>query len=90
MPEPNAPKPVFISYAYKDNEDPDPKKRWLERLRTRLKPLEFDGQLTICSDPEIAIGDDWREHIQTHLNGAHVAVLLISSNFMASEFILAR
>lgn len=40
----------------KDNEDPDPKKRWLEQLRTRLKPLEFDGQLTICSDQEIAIG----------------------------------
>ena len=87
MPEPNAPRPVFISYAREDNHDPDPKKRWLDRLRTHLTPLEFEGQLTICSDQEIAIGDDWREHIQTHLNGAHVAVLLISSNFMASEFI---
>lgn len=70
-----------------DNEGADPKKRWLDRLRTHLKPLEFDGQLTICSDLEITIGDDWREHIQTHLKGAHAAVLLISSNFMASEFI---
>jgi len=87
MLQPNVPRPVFISYAREDNRDPDPKKRWLDRLRTHLKPLEFDGQLTICSDQEIAIGDDWREHIQTHLDGARAAVLLISSNFMASEFI---
>lgn len=87
MAEPNAPKPVFISYAHADNEDPDPKMRWLNRLRTHLRPLEFEGQVTICSDQDIAIGDNWHEHIQTHLNGARVAVLLISSNFMASEYI---
>lgn len=87
MTDPEVPKPVFICYAHKDNDDTDPKKRWLDRFRTHLQPLEFEGQLTICSDQDIAIGDDWHEHIQTHLNGARVAVLLISSNFMASEYI---
>jgi hypothetical protein len=80
-------KPVFISYAHEDNENPDRNQRWLERLRTHLRSLEFEQQLTVYSDREIALGDDWHEHIQTDLEGAHVAVLLISSNFMGSEYI---
>jgi len=80
-------RPVFISYAHEDNENPDRNQRWLERLRTHLRPLEFEQQLTVCSDRDIALGDDWHEHIQTHLEGARVAVLLIRSNFMGSEYI---
>jgi formylglycine-generating enzyme len=80
-------KPVFISYANEDNENPDRNQRWLERLRTHLRPLEFEQQLTVYSDRDIALGDDWHEQIQTHLEGARVAVLLISSNFMGSEYI---
>lgn len=81
------PKPVFISYAHKDNEDRDPKKRWLDRLLEHLQPLVEQNDLTVCSDRDIGIGDDWHAHIQTHLNGAKAAVLLVSRSFLASEYI---
>jgi hypothetical protein len=81
------PKPVFISYAHADNEDRDPKKRWLNRLLDHLQPLVEQNDLTVCSDQDIGIGDDWHAHIQTHLNGAKAAVLLVSRSFLASKYI---
>jgi hypothetical protein len=81
------PKPVFISYAHKDNESPDPAKRWLDRLQEHLAPLVQQHDLTLCSDQEIVLGDDWHTHIEAHLNGARAAVLLVSPAFLASPYI---
>ena len=81
------PKPVFVSYAHKDNESSDPSKRWLDRLREHLEPLVQQEDITICSDQEIDLGDDWHVHIQKHLNGARAAVLLVSPAFLASKYI---
>ena len=83
----NTPKPIFISYAHVDNKDKDPKKRWLDRLLVHLEPIRRQGDLTICSDQNIDLGHDWHDHIQTHLNGAKAAILLVSSNFLASKYI---
>lgn len=52
-----------------------------------LKPLDRQGELTICSDQDLKIGDDWHQHIQAHLNGAKAAVLLVSPAFLASDYI---
>ncbi len=81
------PKPVFISYAHKDNESPDAAKRWLDRLQEHLAPLVQQHDLTLCSDQEIVLGDDWHTHIEAHLNGARAAVLLVSPAFLASPYI---
>jgi hypothetical protein len=83
----DTPKPIFISYAHKDNEGRDPKRRWLDRLLDHLQLLVEQNDLTVCSDQDIGIGDDWHAHIQTHLNGAKAAVLLVSSSFLASKYI---
>ena len=83
----NSPKPIFISYAHADNKDKDPKKCWLDRLLVHLEPLRQQEDLTICSDQDIDLGDDWHDHIQTHLNGAKAAILLVSPNFLASKYI---
>lgn len=83
----NQAKPVFISYAHKDNESAEPAKRWLDRLKEHLEPLVQQDQITVCSDQQIDLGDDWHAHIQTHLNGARAAVLLVSPAFLASEYI---
>jgi hypothetical protein len=70
---------VFISYSHADQE-------WLERLRRHLKPLVREG-LDCWDDTHIRPGDDWQQEIRTALDTAQVAVLLISADFFASNFI---
>jgi hypothetical protein len=71
---------VFISYSHADKE-------WLERLKRHLKPLVREGQLDYWDDTHIQPGDDWKQEIRTALDRAQVAVLLISADFFASDFI---
>src|SRR3954453_11109678 len=71
---------VFISYSHADKE-------WLERLKRHLKPLFREGQLDYWDDTHIRPGDDWKQEIRTALETAQVAVLLISADFFASDFI---
>jgi len=78
---------VFISYAHKDNEHHDLSRRWLDRLLEHLQPLVMQGQVRAWSDTEIETGDRWHESIQTQLQNAKVAVLLVSPAFLASKYI---
>jgi len=87
MPLPSKARSVFISYAHADNESDDPKKRWLDRFLKFLKPFVRQEDFAVCSDRELGIGDDWHMHIQAHLAGAKAAVLLVSPDFLASDYI---
>src|SRR5205085_5197169 len=71
---------VFVSYSHQD-------KQWLDRLRTHLKPLEREGVFDIWDDTRIEAGGKWRSEIQKAIKAASVAVLLISSASLASDFI---
>jgi len=71
---------VFVSYSHEDE-------KWLDRLRTFLKPLVREGHIDLWSDKRIAPGSAWKAEIDSALNDASVAVLLISANFLASDFI---
>lgn len=73
-------KPLFISYSHKDEE-------WLIELKKWLKPLEKDDLIKIWDDKDLKAGDNWREEIEKNLNSAKAAVLLISQDFINSEFI---
>ena len=71
---------VFISYSHRD-------KHWLERLQMHLEPLERKGLLERWDDMCIQPGTRWREEIEQALANAQVAVLLISDDFLTSDFI---
>jgi hypothetical protein len=71
---------AFICYSHADQ-------HWLDRLLVHLNPLQRDNVLKPWSDRDIHIGDDWRSEIDTALDSARVAILLVSADFLASEFI---
>jgi len=71
---------VFVSYSHKDS-------FWLERLRVHLKPLVREGKLELWDDKKISTGSDWPAEIAKALAEAHAAILLISADFLASDFI---
>ena len=73
-------KPVFISYSHKDA-------KWLEKLKQFLLPLEEQNLIRLWDDAEIRPGQDWLGEINKALASAHVAVFLVTQDFLTSPFI---
>lgn len=72
---------IFISYSHADL-------KWLERLKTHLKVLaKYSGRVEYWEDTKLRGGDKWRDEITAAINNANVAILLVSTDFLASDFI---
>lgn len=70
---------MFISYSHKDQTLRD-------ELGTHLKILQRTGTITKWDDRCIAPGDDWRGQINQAVNEANIILLLVSANFIASDY----
>ena len=70
---------VFYAYSHKDEE-------LRQQLENHLASLRWQGVITDWHDRKIGAGREWEGQIDEHLNTAHVVLLLISSDFMASDY----
>jgi hypothetical protein len=73
------PLPLFYSYAHRDEQLRD-------QLRTHLSLLKWNGVIEEWHDRKIAAGEDWKGQIDSHLAQAKIILLLISADFLASEY----
>ena len=72
---------VFISYSNRD-------KKYKDELLRHLRILEKQGVASFWDTSLIPAGGNWSQEIQKAIDEAHVAVLLISPDFLASDYVV--
>ncbi len=75
----STPLEVFCCYACEDQE-------MLVQLKKHLAPLERQGLITIWSDTNLTAGVEWEKELHKHLESADIFLLLISPDFMDSDY----
>ncbi|GJL61086.1 MAG: hypothetical protein NPIRA03_39430 [Nitrospirales bacterium] len=70
---------VFISYSHKD-------KRHRTQLDTHLSLMKREGVIEVWHDRKITGGKEWADQIDENLEQASIILLLISSDFLASDY----
>ncbi len=70
---------IFIAYAREDAE-------YCTELRKHLKPLERVKYVNICYDGQITADEEWEKSLLQKLRKANIVLLLISADFIDSEF----
>jgi hypothetical protein len=71
---------VFISYSHKDE-------LIKEELENHFSGLRRNGLINDWNDRMIQAGDLWEAEIKEKLNNAEIVIFLVSSDFMASNYI---
>jgi len=80
---PPAQNKIFISYSHKDAKYADRLKKYLAFLSNKQL-----GQLDFWSDTNIKPGSNWQEEIHNAIANAKVVILLISADYLATDFIV--
>src|SRR5262249_6530577 len=70
---------LFYSYSHKDE-------TLRNELETHLKLLQRQGLLETWHDRKIEAGEEWKQKIDTNLERADIILLLVSADFMASDY----
>ena len=70
---------VFYSYSHKDED-------LRNELDTHLSQLVRSGLIAAWHDRKIGAGAEWRDEIDAHIHSAHIILLLVSPDFLASEY----
>lgn len=70
---------VLLCYAHHDE-------RYLNQLKKQLTSIKREGLVTIWHDRYISAGKNWGYEIDEHLNTAQIILLLVSPDFIDSEY----
>src|SRR5258708_28318430 len=70
---------IFFSYAHKDE-------KLREELEKQLSLLKWQGLVTSWHDRRIVAGQEWADEIDAQLNSARIILLLVSPDFIASDY----
>src|SRR5437667_12844135 len=70
---------IFFCYAHEDEQ-------LLNKLKSHLFPLKRAGLIDVWYDRDISAGTDWEQQIKGQLNAAQIILLLVSPDFMASDY----
>lgn len=74
------PETLFVSYSHKDQE-------WFDEIMKFLSSLTANDGVKFVDDTQIPAGAEWEAKIQGFLESATAAVLLVSENFLASNYV---
>lgn len=78
--DPNKPLKVFIAYSHKDE-------MLKEELEKHLSALKQQQKINPWQDRALTAGTEWDLEIKTQLEAAQLILLLITPDFMASDYI---
>jgi hypothetical protein len=70
---------IFISYTYEGG-------NLHKQLDNHLAQLKHNNFIDVWYDRDISAGQDWKYEIEIHLNAAQIILLLVSADFLASEY----
>lgn len=74
-----SPLEVFLSYAHKDE-------KFRAELSSHLASLKREGVIKDWHDRQISAGEEWADEIDVHINSARIILLLVSADFLASDY----
>jgi hypothetical protein len=75
------PKPLKLFYSYSHQDE-----ALRERLEISLALLKRQGIIQAWHDRQIGAGDEWAKQISEHLENADIILLLVSPDFIASDY----
>ena len=75
---------VFISYSHEDRQL---KESFLNKIKTRLKISKKPYNFIFSADTDVLVGGEWKEEILKKVEECDYGMLLLSANFLNSEFI---
>ena len=73
--------PVKIFFCYAREDEP-----LLNKLKSHLRPLQREGLIEVWYDRDISAGTEWEQEIKERLNTADIILLLVSPDFMDSDY----